>query len=151
MTIGNTMGGLATETWRGIPTTDPRIRILIADDQPIIRKQVRSILEEHPGFEVCGEVQDGARAIEESQRLKPDVLILNISMPVLNGLEAARQIKVKLPDLAIVILSSNADKHFVEEAKKVGARCYVAKDKAGRSLVNAVKAAVTSDEFVLVN
>jgi DNA-binding NarL/FixJ family response regulator len=66
------------------------------------------------------------------QRLKPDVVILNISMPVLNGLEAARQIKVKLPDLAIVILSSNADKHFVEEAQKVGARGYVAKDKAGR-------------------
>ena len=96
-------------------------------------------------------MQDGARAIEEAQRLKPDVVILNISMPVLNGLEAARQIKVKLPDLAIVILSSNADKHFVEEAKKVGARGYVAKDKAGRSLVSAVEAAVTTDEFVLVN
>jgi len=96
-------------------------------------------------------VQDGARATEEAQRLKPDVVILNISMPILNGLEAARQIKVKLPGLAIVILSSNADKHFVEEAKKVGARGYVAKDKAGRSLVGAVEAAVTSDDFVLVN
>ncbi len=145
------MSSLETETWREIPATDPRIRILIADDQPIIRRQVRAILEEHPGFEVCGEVQDGARAIEEAQRLKPDVVILNISMPVLNGLEAARQIKIESPDLAIVILSSNADKHFVEEAKKVGARGYVAKDKAGLSLVRAVEAAVTTDEFVLVN
>ena len=145
------MISLETESWRAIPATDPRIRILIADDQPIIRKQVRAILEEHPGFEVCGEVQDGARAVEEAQRLKPDVVVLNISMPVLNGLEAARQIKVKLPGLAIVILSSNADKHFVDAAKKVGARGYVAKDKAGRSLVSAVAAAVTSDDFVLVD
>jgi DNA-binding NarL/FixJ family response regulator len=91
------MISLETETWRGIPATEPRIRSLIADDQPIIRKQVRSILEEHPSFEVCGEVQDGARSIEQAQRLKPDVVILNISMPVLNGLEAVRQIKVKLP------------------------------------------------------
>ena len=72
------MISLETETWRGIPATDPRIRILIADDQPIIRKRVRSILEEHPGFEVCGEVQDGARAIEEAQRLKPDVFWLSV-------------------------------------------------------------------------
>jgi DNA-binding NarL/FixJ family response regulator len=142
---------LETEAWHEIPARDPRIRILIADDQPIIRKRVRSILEEHSGFEVCGEVQDGARAIEEAQRLKPDVVILNISMPVLNGLEAARQIKANMPELAIVILSSNADKHFVEEAKKVGARCYVAKDKAALSLVSAVEAAVTSDEFVLLD
>jgi len=76
-------------------------------------------------------VQDGARAIEEAQRLKPDVVILNISMPVSNGLEAARQIKVKLPDLAIVILSSNADKHFVAEAKKVGLAATSQKTKQG--------------------
>ena len=66
-------------------------------------------------------------------------------------MDAARKIKANLPEMAIEILSSNADKHFVEEAKKVGARGYVAKDKAGRSLVGAVEAAVTTDEFVLVN
>src|SRR5580700_2648257 len=90
---------------------DERVRILIADDHPIVRKQVRSILERHSRFEVCGEAQDGAKAIEEAQRLKPDVVVLNVEMPVLNGFEAAREIKMKLPESAIVILSLGADRH----------------------------------------
>lgn len=133
-----------------IKPTDERLRILIADDHPVIRKQVRLILESHSRFDVCGEAYDGAQAIEEAQRLKPDVVILNVSMPVLNGFEAAREIKAKLPGSAIVILSSNADKVFVDEAKKIGARAYVAKTKVGDALVKAVNAAVTGDEFVLV-
>jgi DNA-binding NarL/FixJ family response regulator len=71
---------------------------------------------------VCGEAYDGAKAIEEAQRLKPDVVVLNVSMPILNGMDAARKIKAELPEIAVVILSSNAGAHFVEEAKKVGAR-----------------------------
>jgi DNA-binding NarL/FixJ family response regulator len=114
--------------------TDQRLRILIADDHPVIRKQVRSILESHARFDVCGEAYDGAQAIEEAQRLKPDVVILNVSMPVLNGFEAAREIKANLPTSAIVILSSNADKVFVDEAKKIGVRAYVTKTKAGERL-----------------
>lgn len=115
--------------------TDQRLRILIADDHPVIRKQVRSILESYARFDVCGEAYDGAQAIEEAQRLRPDVVILNVRMPVLNGFEAAREIKAKLPTSAIVILSSNSDKRFIEEAKKIGARAYVAKTKAGEALV----------------
>lgn len=130
---------------------DQRLRILIADDHPIVRKQVRSILERHPRFEICGEAQDGAKAIEEAQRLKPDVVVLNVEMPVLNGFEAAREIKAKLPESAIVILSLNADRHLVEEAKKIGARAYVAKTKAGAALVKAVEDAVIGEDFVLVN
>jgi len=106
---------------------DRRVRILIADDYPAIRESVRSTLEEHPRFEVCGEAEDGAEAIEEAQRLKPDVVVLNVSMPVLNGFEAAREIKASLPETAIVILSANADERFVEEARRIGARAYLAK------------------------
>ena len=129
---------------------DRRLRILIADDHPVIRKQVRSILDAHPAFEVCGEAVDGAKAIEEAQKLEPDVVVLNVSMPVLNGFEAAREIKTKLPKSAIVILSSNADERFVEEAKKVGARAYVAKTRAGEALIKAIEAAVTDGDFVLI-
>lgn len=129
---------------------DRRLRILIADDHPVVRKQVRSILERHPHFEVCGEAPDGAKAIEEAQRLKPDVVVLNVEMPALNGFEAAREIKTKLPESAIVILSLNADKRLVEEAKKVGAHAYVAKTKAGEALVKAVEDAVTGSDFVVV-
>jgi two-component system, NarL family, nitrate/nitrite response regulator NarL len=127
-----------------------RVRILIADDHPVIRKMVRSTLQGHPHFEVCGEATDGAQAIEEAQKLKPDVVVLNVSMPVLNGFEAAREIRTSLPESAIVILSSNADKRFVAEAKKIGVRAYVAKTKAGEALVNAVEAAVMGEDFFLV-
>lgn len=134
-------------------STNPRyrrLRILIADDHPVIRKQVRSILDAHPFFEVCGEAVDGAKAIEEAQKLEPDVVVLNVNMPILNGFEAAREIKTKVPKSAIVILSSNADERFVEEAKKVGARAYVAKTKAGEALIKAIEVAVTGGDFVLV-
>ena len=127
------------------------LRILIADDHPIIRKHVRSILEGHPRFRVCGEAYDGAQAIEEAKRLKPDVVVLNVSMPILNGMDAAREIKTEFPEIAIVILSSNADKHFVEEARKVGARAYVAKTKAAEALVRAIEAAVIDGDFVLID
>lgn len=126
------------------------VRILIADDQPTIRKIVRSTLETIPHFEVCGEAVDGAKAIEEAQKLKPDVVVLNVTMPVLNGFEAAREIKAILPESAIVILSSHADQCFIEAAKKIGIRSYVAKSKAGEALVKAIEAAVNGDDFVLV-
>jgi DNA-binding NarL/FixJ family response regulator len=127
------------------------LRILIADDHPIIRKHVLRILEEQPSFSVCGEAYDGVEAIEEAQRLKPDVVVLNVSMPILNGLDAGRKIKTVLPETAIVILSSNADRHFIEEAKKIGARAYVAKSKAAEALVTAIERAITEGEFVVID
>lgn len=123
----------------------------MADDHAVIRKSVRQILESHTDFEVCGEARDGAEAVAEAQRLKPDVVVLNITMPVLDGIAAAREITLKLPESAIVILSSHADKHFVEQAKKSGARAYVAKSKAGEALVRAIEAAVIEGDFVLVD
>lgn len=130
------------------PSPPHTFRILIVDDQPIILKRVRSILAEQTDFEICGEAYDGAKAIEKAQQLKPDVVILNVSMPVMNGFEAARLIKTKLPSTAIVILSSEADKHFVAEAKKIGASAYVFKSKADDSLVKAIEAAVIGSEFI---
>src|SRR5271169_3405979 len=107
-----------------------KVRVLLADDHAAIRERVRLILEQHPRFEVIGEAPDGAEAIAQAQRLEPDVVVLNVNMPVLNGLEAAREIKAKLPQSAIVILSLNADKRLVEEARKIGACAYVAKSMA---------------------
>jgi DNA-binding NarL/FixJ family response regulator len=128
-----------------------KLRILIADDQFFIRKMVRTVLEDCSDFEVCGEATDGATAIEEALRLKPDVVVLNVSMPILSGFEAAREIKSKRPESAIVILSSHADKHFVEEGKRVGARAYVEKTKIGEALIKAIGDAVESGDFVLVD
>lgn len=130
--------------------SDRRLRVLIADDQPTIRGMVRSTLEKVPHLEVCAEAEDGAKAIEQAQRLKPDVVVLNVTMPVLNGFDAAREIKAILPETAIVILSTHADQRFVEAAKKIGVRSYIAKSKAGVALVKAIEAAIKGDDFALV-
>jgi DNA-binding NarL/FixJ family response regulator len=127
-----------------------KLRILIADDHPIVRAAVRSTLSQHPHFEVIGEAHDGVKAIEEAHRLKPDVVVLNVSMPIVNGFGAAREIKASLPQTAIIMLSSSVDHRFVEEAKKIGARAYVAKSKAGEALVKAIEAAVKGGDFALL-
>jgi two-component system nitrate/nitrite response regulator NarL len=141
---------MSSPTGIKVKEIDRRVRIFIADDHPVIRMRVRSTLERHPHFEVCGEAQDGAKAIEEAKKLKPDVIVLDVSMPVLNGFEAAREITPILPTTAIVILSSSTDRAFIEEAKKVGARAYVAKSRAGEELVKAIEAAVIGGDFVLM-
>jgi|ERR1700730_5066443 len=127
-----------------------RVRVLIADDHQVIRKIVRSTLEAHPHLEVCGEATDGAQTIEAAKKLKPDVVVLNVTMPVVNGFEAAREIRTSLSEAAIVILSSNADRRFVAEAKKIGVRAYVAKSGVGEALVKAVESAVMGEDFVLL-
>jgi DNA-binding NarL/FixJ family response regulator len=127
-----------------------RVRVLIVDDHPQIRKIVRSTLQLHPDFEVCGEAENGAEAVKEAKKLKPDVVVLDVTMPVMNGFEAAREIRTSVPEAAIVILSQNADQRFVEEASRIGVRAYVAKTKAGEALVKAVEAALLGEEFVLV-
>lgn len=127
-----------------------RVRVLIADDHPVVKKMVRSLLEEYPHIEVCGEAADGLQAIEEAQKLKPDVVVLNVTMPIMSGFQAARVIKKRLPQAAIVILSANADQGFVEEARKIGVHAYVAKSKAGEALVRAVEEAIKGEDFYLV-
>jgi DNA-binding NarL/FixJ family response regulator len=127
-----------------------KVRILIADDHPVVRRAVRSTLEVHPHFEVCGEAMDGVQAVEETEKLNPDVVVLNVTMPVMNGFEAARRIRTIKPESAIVILSSDADQRFVDEAKKIGVRAYVAKTKAGEALVKAVEAAIRGEDFVVL-
>jgi len=130
------------------PKPDARIRVVVADDHPVIRGMVRSVLQQHSRFEVCGEAENGAEAIEKVKQVRPDAVVLNITMPQVNGLEAAREIRKLVPDTAIVILSTHADKHFVAEARKHGARAYVAKSKVGQALVEALEAAVKGDDFV---
>src|SRR5947207_2925864 len=129
---------------------EARLRILIVDDHQMIRKALRTILELYPRFEVCGEAQDGAKAVEQAQKLRPDVVVLNVNMPVMNGFDAARSIKTTLPESSIVILSSDADQHLVDEAQRIGVGAYVAKTRAGDGLAGAIEAAVLAKDFVLI-
>jgi DNA-binding NarL/FixJ family response regulator len=101
-------------------------------------------------IDVVAEAKDGAEAVEEAKKTNPDVVILNISMPKLNGFQAAREIKKQVPESAIVILSTHADKHYIEEAKKLGVRVYVSKSKAGEALVKAVEAAVNGEDLIVM-
>jgi two-component system nitrate/nitrite response regulator NarL len=126
------------------------IKILVADDHVMIRKIVTSTLEQEAGFEVVGEAVNGLEAVRKAEALKPNVVILNVTMPVLDGFEAARQIRRMLPEVAIVILSSNADRQFIEEAKKIGVRAYVPKNEAAVALVKAVEAAIRNEDFFIM-
>ena len=83
-------------------------------------------------------------------KLKPDVVVLNVNMPPLDGFQTAREIKLRVPESAIVILSSEADQHFIDEAKRIGARGYVAKTKTDKALVKAIEAALIGDDFVVM-
>ncbi len=116
------------------------LRILIADDHEVARKGVRAVLESHAGWEVCGEARDGREAVECASRLKPDVLLLDIGMPNLNGLDAARQILATTPEARILILTIHDSEQVVREVLAAGARGFLLKSDAGRDLVAAVEA-----------
>jgi DNA-binding NarL/FixJ family response regulator len=116
------------------------LRILIADDHEVARKGIRSLLENHPGWEVCAEAKDGREAVEFAESLRPDVLLLDIGMPNLNGLDAARQILATDPDARILILTVHDTEQIVREVLAAGARGFLLKSDAGRDLVAAVEA-----------
>src|ERR1035441_473370 len=116
------------------------LRILIADDHEVARGGIRVLLESHPGWEVCGEAKDGREAGEVASQLSPDLILLDIGMPNLNGLEAARQILAAAPEVAILILTMHDSDQVVREVLRAGARGFLLKSDAGRELVAAVEA-----------
>jgi DNA-binding NarL/FixJ family response regulator len=123
------------------------LRILIADDHEVARSGIRAVLENHPGWEVCGEAKDGRESVELAASLKPDVVLLDIGMPNLNGLEAARQILAVTPKVAILILTMHDSDNVVREVLRAGARGFVLKSDAGRDLVSAVEALQSQRTF----
>ncbi len=116
------------------------LRILIADDHEVARKGIRALIESHPGWEVCGEAADGREAVKASARLKPDMVLLDIGMPSLNGLDATRQILAESPDTRVLILTMHDSEQVVREVLAAGARGFLLKSDAGRDLVSAVEA-----------
>lgn len=116
------------------------LRILIADDHEVARRGIRYFLDNHPGWEVCAEAKDGREAVELVAKTKPDLALLDIGMPKLNGLEAARQILASAPNVAILILTMLDSDNVIRDVLRVGARGFLLKSDAGRDLVAAVEA-----------
>lgn len=114
--------------------------ILVADDHPIFRFGLCALLRSHPGWEICGEAADGRDAVRKCRQLKPDLLILDICMPELNGLDAARQILKHNPDQAILVLTAVDSEDIIRECLAVGVRGWVFKSEATRDLMTAVDA-----------
>lgn len=123
------------------------VRILLADDHTVVRKGLRLLLETHPGFQVIAEAANGREAVALAEEHRPDAVVMDVAMPILNGIEAARQICNKLPQAAVVFLSMHSDEGYVLKALKVGARAYLLKDSAEHDLINAVKAVSEGKSF----
>jgi DNA-binding NarL/FixJ family response regulator len=117
-----------------------KLRILLADDHEIVRRGLCALLQKHEGWEVCGEASDGREAIEMAKQLKPDVVILDIGMPFLNGLDATRQLLQYDPHFKIIVLTITDADQVIREALDAGARGFVLKSDAARDLVSAVEA-----------
>ena len=124
-----------------------RTRIVLADDHNLIRSGLKLLLERQEDLEVVGEAGNGRAAVECVERTRPDVVVLDIAMPLLNGIEAARQIAARWPDVRIVILSMHADESYVIRALKAGARAYLLKDSAETDLIAAVRAVTAGRAF----
>lgn len=124
-----------------------QIRILLADDHNVMRRGLRLLLESQPEFSVVAEAADGRQAVEQAMATKPDVVVLDIAMPHLNGAEAAQRITEMLPGTAIVILSMHSDEGYVLRALKAGAKGYLVKDSAESDLIDAIKAVSAGKAF----
>jgi two-component system response regulator NreC len=116
-----------------------KIRILLADDHTILRSGIRSLLEDEPGLSVVGEAEDGRTAVAMACQLRPDVVIMDIAMPLLNGLEATRQIKTQCPGVRVLILSMHDNEEYIRQVLEAGAMGYILKDAAARELISAIR------------
>jgi len=123
------------------------IRILIADDHDLIRRGVRTLLQSHEGWQVCGEAHTGREAVSMAEELKPDVAILDVSMPDLNGVDAARRIRKGSPGTEILILSLHYSDQLIREILDAGVRGYIVKSDSDRDLLIAVEALANHKPF----
>jgi DNA-binding NarL/FixJ family response regulator len=115
------------------------LRILIVDDYEVVRRGIRTLLESEPGWEVCGEACTGPGALEAADRLKPDLVILDLGLPELHGLEVSRRILQRRPETEILVLTMHASEELIRQVLRAGAHGYVLKSDAGEQLVAAVR------------
>ena len=124
-----------------------KIRVLICDDHTILREGIRLLLNSQPDIEVVAEAVDGREAVDKARQAKPDIILMDIAMPLLNGLEATRQIKRILPDAKVVALTMYNDEEYVFQILKAGASGYLIKETATNELINAINSVRAGNPF----
>ncbi len=124
-----------------------RPRILLADDHEIFRRGLRSILESRPELEICGEAVDGLDAVEKTKKLRPDIVLMDVSMPSIDGLHATRLIRSEFPNCRILVLSQHDSPQILSAALKAGASAYVTKSQVAHSLLAALESVIQGEPF----
>lgn len=132
----------------GYPLATKRIRILLADDHAVVRQGFRMILSSHPDLEIVGEAGNGREAVELAASLRPDVVVMDVAMPELNGIEATRRLTAENPHIRVVALSMHKDSVYVREILRAGARGYLLKDSVADDLVAAVRAVAGGEGYL---
>jgi DNA-binding NarL/FixJ family response regulator len=125
-----------------------KIKVLLVDDHTIVRKGLRALLDAEPGIEVIGEAETGREALERAQELLPDIVLMDISMPDMNGAEATRQIRRWLPSVKVLVLSMHADEEFVFQLLRAGASGYLIKKAATEELILAIRTVSQGHSFL---
>jgi len=125
----------------------PRLRLLLGDDHTLVRHGLRKILEEQPEWTVVSEVGDGREAVREAVAHKPDVAIIDVAMPLLNGVDATQQIVRRVPETRVLMLSMHAEEAYVMRAMQAGATGYMVKDSAGKELLKAVEVVASGRRY----
>jgi len=124
------------------------IRILLADDHTIVRQGMARLLEEQPDLKIVGEAINGQAVVDKALELIPDIIIMDIAMPLLNGIEAAKRVRKSLPDCKILILSMYSHEHYIHQLLEAGISGYLLKDSSGQDIIKAIRAAMKNETIM---